>query len=380
MYRKNTSGQFLHFGFVNVSTGAALASATITGVRSIDGGSTAYMTSTFYEQSPGGLYRVTLSQADTNGNDISYFFTATNAIPVTLNIVTTAADPTDTVRFGLTALPNVASGSAGAIITSGIGTAQLDVSSGIGRVNLVMVDTNTLTSHASGKVPADVLTIAGTTQTARDIGASVLLSSGTGAGQVDLSSGQVKVQQGTSAGQLDTSSGQVKVQAGVASGQIDAASGIVRANLVMVDSTTLTSHASGKAPADVLMISGTTQTARDIGASVLVSPGTGVGQLDLNGGAIKLQSNFKKNVAFNNFMFLMTDSTTHLPATSKTVTATRAIDGGNFGAGTLSAVTEIGSGVYGVNFGAGDLNGSNIMLVPVSQGCDLKFIEIVTDP
>lgn len=39
----------------------------------------------------------------------------------------------------------------------------------------------------------DVIKLAGTTQTARDIGASVLLSSGTGAGQVSLSSGAVTV-------------------------------------------------------------------------------------------------------------------------------------------------------------------------------------------
>jgi len=48
------------------------------------------------------------------------------------------ADLLDSVRLGLTALPNVASGSAGAIITSGTGTAQLSVSSGavtVGTIN-----------------------------------------------------------------------------------------------------------------------------------------------------------------------------------------------------------------------------------------------------
>lgn len=44
---------------------------------------------------------------------------------------------------------------------------------------------------SNGRV--DVIKIAGTTQTARDIGASVLLSSGTGTGQVSLSSGTVTV-------------------------------------------------------------------------------------------------------------------------------------------------------------------------------------------
>jgi hypothetical protein len=44
---------------------------------------------------------------------------------------------------------------------------------------------------ANGRV--DVIKIAGTTQTARDLGASVLLSPGTGTGQVSLSSGAVTV-------------------------------------------------------------------------------------------------------------------------------------------------------------------------------------------
>jgi len=55
----------------------------------------------------------------------------TGVAPVVLEYQLVAYDPDDTVRLGLTALPNVASGSAGAIITSGTGTAQLSVSSGL---------------------------------------------------------------------------------------------------------------------------------------------------------------------------------------------------------------------------------------------------------
>ena len=50
---------------------------------------------------------------------------------------------------------------------------------------------SSLSIDSSGRV--DVAKIAGTSQTARDIGASVLLSSGTGTGQVSLSSGAVTV-------------------------------------------------------------------------------------------------------------------------------------------------------------------------------------------
>lgn len=51
-----------------------------------------------------------------------------------------AGDWSDIVRLGLTALPNVASGSAGAIITSGTGTAQLSVTGGTAKADAVKVN------------------------------------------------------------------------------------------------------------------------------------------------------------------------------------------------------------------------------------------------
>lgn len=94
--------------------------------------------------------------------------------------------------------------------------------------------------------------------------------------------------------------------------------------------------------------------------------------------AVAVTSNIKQNQALSGFMFLMTDSTGHAPATGLTVSVTRAIDGGVFGAGTLSAVSEVGNGVYSVNFGAGDLNGKNIILRATATGADDAFERIVT--
>ena len=68
---------------------------------------------------------------------------ASGMAPVVMEYDLTAYDPYDTVRLGLTALPNVASGSAGALITSGTGTAQLSVSSGAVTVG----------GYASGQTP-----------------------------------------------------------------------------------------------------------------------------------------------------------------------------------------------------------------------------------
>lgn len=124
MYRKNVASQNLAFALVNASTGAALTGATVTARRSIDGGAQASATGSVSELG-NGQYNLALSQADTNGNHIGILLTATNAIPVHFSLVMTAADPTDSVRLGLTALPNAAAGaSAGLPVLLHAGTAQ----------------------------------------------------------------------------------------------------------------------------------------------------------------------------------------------------------------------------------------------------------------
>ena len=55
-------------------------------------------------------------------------------------------------------------------------------------------------------------------------------------------------------------------------------------------------------------------------------------------------------------------------------------DGGAFGGGTLASVTEVGSGIYTVDFGAGDLNGNVILLRCTATACDDAFERIVTQP
>lgn len=89
---------------------------------------------------------------------------------------------------------------------------------------------------------------------------------------------------------------------------------------------------------------------------------------------------FKKNKALSNFEFTMTDSTDHNPATGKTVTMTRSIDGGSFGAGTIGSVTEVAYGVYKVDLPAADLNGTVVTLRATATGCDDLFMTLVLEP
>lgn len=84
-----------------------------------------------------GYYKAALTSTDTNtSGDLSYHFTdAANADPTDVVDQIIAFDPFDAVRLGLSAIPNVASGSAGAIPTTGTGANQISVTNGLVAVN-----------------------------------------------------------------------------------------------------------------------------------------------------------------------------------------------------------------------------------------------------
>lgn len=128
MFRKNTAGQFVHFQGVDSTTGGIKSGVTWTVRRCLDG-TFAAATGTVTEDGTTGWYKLALSQADTNGNNCGFNATGTGAVPQTINIVTTACDPTSTA-FGLslakttniTGFNDIAATavvSAGAITTSG---------------------------------------------------------------------------------------------------------------------------------------------------------------------------------------------------------------------------------------------------------------------
>ena len=99
MLRKNTAGQFIHFQGVDAATGGIKSGVTWTVRRCLDG-TFAAATGTVTEDGTTGWYKFAMSQADTNGNNIGFNFTGTDAVPQTVNAITTACDPTSTA-FGL---------------------------------------------------------------------------------------------------------------------------------------------------------------------------------------------------------------------------------------------------------------------------------------
>lgn len=101
MLRKNTAGQFVHFQGVDSATGGIKSGVSWTMRICKDGTFGAKDAgTTITEDGTTGWYKVALAQADTNANNLGYNFTGTGAIPMTINVVTTACDPTSTA-FGL---------------------------------------------------------------------------------------------------------------------------------------------------------------------------------------------------------------------------------------------------------------------------------------
>jgi len=87
-----------------------------------------------------------------------------------------------------------------------------------------------------------------------------------------------------------------------------------------------------------------------------------------NAGAISVANGLKKNQALAGFPFPMTDSTAHAPATGKSVSVYRRIDGG--AEALVGAATELANGLYKIDFAASDLNGTVIAVRCTATGCD----------
>lgn len=85
-----------------------------------------------------------------------------------------------------------------------------------------------------------------------------------------------------------------------------------------------------------------------------------------------------KNKALNAFVFKLVLSSDHVtPATGKTVTATRSLDGAAFAA-CANSVAEIGSGWYKIDLAATDTNANTVALKFTATGCDQRDIALVT--
>ncbi len=355
-----------------------------------------------------GLYRFDIpNNALLSGNKsyVSlYGYSGMNVTMLEYDLV--AYNPQDAVRLGLSSLPNASAGASNGL---------------------------PLSVDSSGRV--DVLKINGTSQTARDIGASVLLSSGSGTGQVLLSSGTVTAGTvsdktgyalsgtqtfnvtGNITGNLSGSVGSVTGAVGSVTGAVGSVTGAVGSVTGAVGSVTAavtvgtnndktgyslsstqtfntTGNITGNLSGSVGSVSGAVGSVTgavgsvtgavgsvtgavgsvtgNVGGNVVGSVASVTAGVSLTAGQLAI----KKNTALANFEFPMTDSTTNAPKTGLTVTATRSIDGGAFAA-CANAVTAVSNGVYKISLDATDLNGTVITLRFTAALANDRLITII---
>lgn len=220
----------------------------------------------------------------------------------------------------------------------------------------------TLVVDASGLGDANAVKLgpsgSGTAQTARDIGASVLLSSGSGTGQVLLSSG--KVSEVVLVDTLTTYTGNTP-QTGDSFALIGTA-GVGLTNLGDARIAHLNADITSRM-ATFTLPTNFSSFAIDSGGRIVLQP---------------QQVLLKKNASIT-ITFPMTDATTHAPKTGLSVTAQRSIDGAAI-AGCANSVSELSGGVYSLLLAGSDLNGAMITLIFSAAGADTRFMGVVTQP
>lgn len=104
--RKNTASQVVSAQLVSKLDGSNVTSGTTTVYVTVDGGTQASSGTATHEGQ--GQWSYLPTQAETNGNQVAFTFVNSSAVSATVNVWPVSYDPTDSVRMGLTALPNAA--------------------------------------------------------------------------------------------------------------------------------------------------------------------------------------------------------------------------------------------------------------------------------
>lgn len=151
--RKNVAGQYVAFQMNSATDGSAVTSGTPTVYYTINGGTQGTGSGTAAHEG-NGQWSYAPAQAETNGNHVAFTMVISGAISQTVNVWPVSFDPTDSVRLGLTALPNAAAGSAGGLPTDSSGkTSFNDLSAA--QVN---AECDTALADYDALVPADLPT------------------------------------------------------------------------------------------------------------------------------------------------------------------------------------------------------------------------------
>lgn len=307
---------------------SAATGKTVSVTLSKNGGAFAAASGSVSELSS-GVYMLAGNATDTNTlGSLVALATATGCDPFLVEYTIVPYDPFDSVRLGMTALPNAAAEAAGGLYTRGSGAGQInqdangriDVNAkawiggtipavnvtGVPKVDVVDWNGSAPNNLVNGRVDAYPTVVqSGTAQTGAStsitlssgasatdslyVGELVYIHSGTGAGQVRIISayvGSTKVATVAQAWATNPDATSVYAVLGLGRALVDSNLDKIGYTASTVSDKTGYSLAVDQ-PVNVTKFGGTVVTARDIGASVLLSAGTGAGQLDFTSGVVK---------------------------------------------------------------------------------------------
>lgn len=174
-----------------------------------------------------GYYRLDLPDAAvaSGAAGVLVHGTVTGMVVIGCYIQLVAYDPFDTVRFGLTALPNAAAEAAGGLYTRGTGAGQINQpANGLVDVNVERWNATAVPAEHTAGYPI------------------VTIKDGTGTGEIDTASGVVLAKDHTGANlalasalatvQADTDDIQARIPAALVSGRMDVSVGAMAANVL----------------------------------------------------------------------------------------------------------------------------------------------------
>lgn len=257
-----------------------------------------------------------------------HFKGATNLAPLPIEIELTAWDNQDSVRGGLTSLPNAAAEASGGLYTRGSGAGQINQpANGLIDINTLRWNGTAVSAPATAGIP-DI-----NVKNYNNVAATTDANNLPKVDVEDWKGAVAPAMTGDAFARLGVPN------LGTVSADILDSENTINSNIASL-STTVTAI---KAKTDNLKI--------------------------------------KTNTALFNFAWLMIDSTDHItPKTGLTVACQRSIDGAAFANCATAAATEIANGAYKVNLAASDLNGTIIILKFTATGADQRTIIIATEP
>ncbi|MBK9284999.1 MAG: hypothetical protein IPM51_11890 [Sphingobacteriaceae bacterium] len=122
---KNVAGQNISAQLINKTDGSDVTTGTTTVYVTKDNGTQTSGGGTVTNKG-NGEWNYAPTQAETNANYIKFTFVNTSAITAGIGVYTISFNPHDTVRLGLTSLPNAAADAAGGLAISDAGGLDLD--------------------------------------------------------------------------------------------------------------------------------------------------------------------------------------------------------------------------------------------------------------